>query len=475
MNNTIHLQNFGRNLEMRPAAYYEPRNEREVLEILDKHRGEQLRAIGSLHSWSAAAECLGVIISLRHFGHVDVETIGDASWAVVGAGCQIKSVLKQLSRLGKTLPSMGLITEQTIAGAISTGTHGSGRHSLSHYVDAVRVARYDLVTGKAVVEVVDSGDELLAARCSLGCLGIILSVRIRCRDPYNIEEHLQEYSTLDPVLEAEKEFPLQQFYLVPWRWTFMGQHRREVSSPRSTLASLYRVYWFTFIDIGMHLLILFAVRLVARFGFVRFLFRYVIQEAVIRGWKVTDEASAMLVMEHELFRHIETELFVKSEQLPQALEYVRKVLTVAGDGSEKPGGVSSELGSPADEVVRLESLRGQYCHHYPICVRRVLADDTLISMASGKDQVWYAISLISYARPTERQGFRNVLAFLAETMAAKFGARPHWGKWCPLTPQQLIALYPRFAEFREICESKDPQGVFRNNWFSSLFAERQKQ
>jgi FAD/FMN-containing dehydrogenase len=83
---TKQLQNFGRNLELRPAAYYEPQNEREVLEILDRHRGEQLRAIGSLHSWSDAAECLSVVINMRHFGHVDVETVGDASWAVVVGG-----------------------------------------------------------------------------------------------------------------------------------------------------------------------------------------------------------------------------------------------------------------------------------------------------------------------------------------------------------------------------------------------------
>ena len=72
------------------------------------------------------------------------------------------------------------------------------------------------------------------ARGSLGGLGIILGVRIRCRSQYNIEEHWQEYPTLDPVLVAEKEFPLQQFFLVPWRWTYLAQHRQETSSRRST-------------------------------------------------------------------------------------------------------------------------------------------------------------------------------------------------------------------------------------------------
>ncbi|MDG2220579.1 MAG: hypothetical protein P8L85_04320 [Rubripirellula sp.] len=73
------------------------------------------------------------------------------------------------------------ITEQTIAGAISTGTHGSGRHSLSHYVSGVRIAKCDDSIGEAVIEEITSGDALLVARCSLGCLGITLAVTIEHR------------------------------------------------------------------------------------------------------------------------------------------------------------------------------------------------------------------------------------------------------------------------------------------------------
>lgn len=395
-------------------------------------------------------------------------------WAIVGAGCQIKNLLHQLKQKGQTLPSVGLITEQTIAGAISTSTHGSGRHSLSHYVDAVRIARYDVITGKAIIEEIENGDALLAARCSLGCLGIILSVKIRCRSMYNVEEHWREYSALDPVLAAEKEFPLQQFFLVPWRWTFLAQHRRESSCGRSRLVSLYRIYWFTAIDLGLHLLVLLAIRLVRSARFVRFLFRHIIPSAVIRGCKVVGDSSTMLVMEHELFRHIETELFVPGQHLPEAINHVRHVLTIAGDDRKQADRRQSGAEPDSGEAGSVESVRGQYCHHYPICVRRVLADDTLISMTSGDEPVWYAISLISYARPSDRQGFYKVAALLTETMAEKFGARPHWGKWCSSSGKQLAAHYPRFTDFRNVCEARDPQGVFRNGWLSSIFGDRER-
>lgn len=464
MSNKTHLQNFGRNLDLYPTGYYEPQSEIEVLEILNRHRGEQIRAIGSLHSWSAAPVGTGVLINLRYLNQVDIQCDRDSGKATVGAGCQIKTLLSHLKQRGQTLPSIGLITEQTIAGAISTGTHGSGRNSLSHYVDAVHVARYDSETGKAVIEHIDGGDTLRAARCSLGSLGIILKVQIRCRNLYNVEEHWQEYSKLDPVLIAEQEYPLQQFFLIPWRWTYLAQHRRESTEQRSQLASVYRAYWFLTIDLGLHLLMLFAVRWLSSTIVVRFLFQHIIPQAIIRQWRVTDESSAMLVMEHELFRHIEIELFVRSQDLPEALEYLRQALIVAGESS------SETLPQP-DCSAEFSPIRGHYCHHYPICIRRVLPDDTLISMASGDKDVWYAISLISYARPADRVGFKQVAEFLAEAMATKFSARPHWGKWCPLPSRQLTALYPRFDRFVDVCDARDPTGAFRNPWLSDLFNE----
>ena len=459
------LRNFGRNLLIQPTAHYEPRDEHEVLVILDRHRGEQIRAVGSLHSWSEAPVGEGVVLNLKHLQQVEV--VGaDATSVVVGAGCQIKTLLSRLKQRGRTLPSVGLVTEQTIAGAISTGTHGSGRSSLSHYVEAVRVARYDPETGAAIIEQIDEGDALRAARCSLGCLGIILSVTMRCRERYAVEEHLREYATLDGVLTVQEQFPLQQFFFTPWRWTYLAQHRREVPNRRSRLAWLYRIYWFLSIDLGLHLLIRVTLRLAGSFRAMRFLYRHVIPRTVIRNWKVADESSAMLVMEHELFRHIEMELFVTRDQLPSALEYVRNVLTVAGRTSS----TLPDLSLDSADAARLAALVGHYGHHYPICIRRVLPDDTLISMASGGSQDWYAISLISYARPTERQGYSQVMEFLASTMSRRFGARPHWGKYCPLPAAELVALYPRFAEFRSLCESRDRQGVFRNQWLTSLFA-----
>jgi len=459
---TIH--NFGRNLSFAPRHVYSPRSEEEVLEILRRHRGAKIRAIGRLHSWSGAPAADEVMLDLRHLQDVRVERTAGCMRATVGAGCQIKRLLRELRlRADLTLPSLGLITEQTLAGATATGTHGSGKHSLSHYMDEFRIAVYDLETGEPTIRTVSCGPELRAARCSLGALGVVLSVAFQPRPAYNIEEHAETFESVEDVLAAEEDYPLQQFYFMPWEWRLYSALRRETKCRRSWHATLFRLYWFTAIDVGFHVLLCFLVRMLRRPAAVRFFFRRIVPWFVIRKWRVVDSSERTLVMEHELFRHIEIEIFVRRDRLPGTIAFVREILaTFAGDTAAVSPETRERLRefAMADE---LEAAAGAYQHHYPIAVRKILPDDTLISMAAGDEPV-YSISFISYARPSDREGFFRFARFLAKSTASLFGARPHWGKHCPLDHSELAALDPRLPEFRKICRTFDPQGVFRNAW-----------
>ena len=98
----------------------------------------------------------------------------------------------------------------------------------------------------------------------------------------------------------------------------------------------------------------------------------------------------------------------------------------------------------------------------------ILPDSTLISMASGDDEPYYSISFISYNRRQERDGFFMFADVLAQTTARLFHARPHWGKVCPIDSQLVDQLYPRLAEFQQVCDAMDPGGVFRNRWVEDL-------
>ncbi len=476
--------NFGRNVQIDSKLYFTPKTEAEVLSILNKNKGRSIRCMGRLHSWSQVLDSPDILLNLSHFDSVRPNS---AMSVDVGAGCQIKRLLSELEdKTPWTLPSVGFITEQTIAGAISTGTHGSGRHSLSHYVSGVRVARYDNQNGSAVIVDITDGDELRAARCSLGCLGVILSVTMQCRPKYLVEEHFREYETLDEVLSTEQEYPLQQFYLVPWRWSFIAQHRRESEVGSSKALWLYHWYRFLVLDIAMHLLILLVVRLLRFQVAVKAVFRWIAPACVIRNWRVTGPSSSQMVMEHELFRHVEIELFVQRHRLPNALLFLRNALMASASLQDDSDSDFRNQLAESNCGDRLEEIRGRYCHHYPICVRKVLPDDTLVSMASNakiasdkgtdsdarrdsaSDTAWYSITLTNYDRGQARERFEELASFLCISMKCLFDARPHWGKLCPLPTDALRSLYPAFKEFRQLCDQVDKDGLFRNPWTRSL-------
>lgn len=468
---TTEISNFGRNVRFQPFESHLPKTEEQVLAILRANAGRRVRAVGRLHSWSEALKADEVLLDLRHLDGVQIVQRDDQRFVTVGAGCQIKRAIAALDAEGLALPSQGLITEQTVVGAISTGTHGSGKHSLSHYAVEMRVAIYDSQTGEPTIKRICDGPELKAARCALGCMGIILSVTFPCQPQYLVEEHFRFYESLDQVLKAEDDFPVQQFFLLPHNWRFMAQHRRTVATRRSLLAPLYQAYCFLGIDIGLHLILLGMTRFIRSRRLVRLFYRRIVPWTIMRGWKVVDKSQRLLTMEHELFRHVEIEVFVKRSRLGKLVEFVHLMLLYC-DGRTPV--ISEEVWSQlatADLKSPLQHLNGRYTHHYPICVRKVKPDDTLISMASSDDEPYYAVSFINYNEPSRRGEFLEFASLLARATALLFGARPHWGKVCPIDSEAIEQLYPHLPEFRRICNSLDPGGAFRNSWVDKLVFE----
>ena len=450
------ITNFGGNVRFTPQHVYAPTTEAEVLAILDVHANGHVRVGGALHSWNPGIASDDAFIDLRHFDTVTVERTPDgAAWATVGGGCRIKHVLRKLHALGDfTLPTVGVITEQSIAGAISTATHGSGRHSLSHYMAEVRVAAYDPDTGKARVFAWTDGPELRAARCALGCAGVVLSVKFRCISKYDVEERAEACDGLDDVLKGEEAFPLQQFYMMPHSETYVV-HRRKLRppGPRSWGATLYRAWWYFCIDIGLHL-VLKSLIAVNGARAIRFFYRQMLPRLIVKNRTVVDRGERVLVMENELFRHLEIELFVPARHLREAADYVRLVVDVFAGTRDVPPDFPAPL---RDELL---ANRGSFTFHYPITFRRVLVDEALIATSAGETH--YAISFVTLAEP--RDAFFALGRFLAVSMAHLFAARPHWGKWFPLEAAAVERLYPALPEFRETCCRTDPRGVFRGGF-----------
>ncbi len=463
------LVNFGGNVAFTPRHRYAPSSEAEVLEVLDRHAGGTIRVVGSLHSWSDDTVSGDVILDLRSFDGVAVDTRGDEIWATIGAGCVLADALAQLRAACATLPTIGAVTVQRMAGVVSTATHGSGRSSFSHYIAALRVAAYDPDTGKARIFELDRGDERLAARCAIGALGVILAVRLRCVPSYLVAETLVRRDTLDEVLADAASYPLQQFVLVPYLWAFVVFQRREAGSERTARASwwrlIHRAYALLGVDVLLHLLIK-ALVAIGRPSWIRGFFRSVFIHLAWKDRTVIDRSELVLTLHHELFKHLEMELFVPQSQLAGALAVVRHAIAVFDGSDARPDpAVEAALG----EIGLSDELRrhtGSYTHHYPIFIRRVLPDDALISMTAGASEPLYTISLFCYHEP--RTAFYALADFVARALNRLHRACPHWGKYFPLGHADIEEYYPRLAAFRAICERYDPRGTFRNAYVTRV-------
>lgn len=181
------FRNWSRTVEFRADRLVEPRSEAEIVEIVKEARekGTTVRPVGSGHSFSQIVTTADTLLSLD-------EQEEAVSWndnlVTVHAGMQLKDLIDVLKRLEPSLAlrNMGSVTEQTIAGAISTGTHGTGL-GLGAMPTQVRVLR--LVDGTGTVRSLDGSSmtELRAARLSLGMLGIITHVTLECVPYYEVD------------------------------------------------------------------------------------------------------------------------------------------------------------------------------------------------------------------------------------------------------------------------------------------------
>jgi FAD/FMN-containing dehydrogenase len=460
--------NFGRNVAIEARTVFVPETKDDVLRCLQEHRDREIRVLGSLHSWSEAALPGDIALDLRHFNHIElVADAGNAGARVdVGGGCTIDRLLDYLREDGRyTLPVYGIVGKQTIAGAISTATHGSGRSSMSQYVVAASVAAFDDKFNAQIYRW-EQGDQLAAVRCGLGCTGVILSVRLQLERDFQIEERGQWFDELKPLVEVAREHPRTQFYLMPWSWRWYAQLRRPVD-PAVTrapgiVARVLRLFRLAVIDGLLHGAIRYLASTARRRQHLPWLFKNVIPKLAPPGVRVVDESRRLLTMRHDLWTHVECEIFVPADTLLVAAALVEWALRCCG-GEERPSNtdvVVEHFG--ARLVSEIDDLRGEYVHDYVITFRRVLRDDTMISMTSGNIDEWYAISLITHQPELRR--FLRVSRFLAKTMARTLGARPHWGKIVPLQTEETAALYPRLSEFRQFCASIDPAQVFVNDF-----------
>ena len=466
------MHNFGKNVSYEPRHQYTPRTEEEVLGILARHRGGRIRVQGAGHSWSRIVEATDVLVNVAQFSGVAVEPVTVGHVARVGAGATIEKVLAALRKTPFSLPTLGAITRQTIGGATATATHGTGNASLSSFVRSLKLACYD-ASGNPIIKTVHGGDELLAARASLGCLGVILELTIDLVPRFWMDECMKAHDSLESVLAWQTDWPQQQFLVFPYGWRWYAYHRRRAPEPDARARR--RLRWVRAFDVivvewGMHTLVKAVLEAARLFG----------ASTVTGFWKqalpplmlsmpVSGSSETILTLHtrhHHVYRHVEMELFVPKPHLMAAAAFLQEAIPFfAGSTTAVSATLIGEL-TRAGVIDEFEALRNQYAHHYLIFFRSVLGEDTFLAMNEGGER--YSISLFTFEPERRRKPYYAMCRLLARAFARLYSARPHWGKYNPLTAGEIAPLYPRLARFREICRSHDPDGVFQNDYTTPL-------
>lgn len=167
-----------------------------------------------------------------------------------------------------------------------------------------------------------------------------------------------------------------------------------------------------------------------------------------RGWKRIEDAGARACL---------------PAQKPRGIHEVAKAVVFAGIDREMPEALLGPL-AQAGLDQGLTSKRVSYAHHYPLFCRRVLPDDTMISMPASAPEPMYSISVFNYDSPRHRQNYYNFCAFLADALRGLMKARLHWGNHFAFEHDDVVQLYPRLDEFRELCCLHDRNGALRDGY-----------
>jgi L-gulono-1,4-lactone dehydrogenase len=411
--------NWSRTQRCEPAAIERPGSRAELSAVLERAAGP-VRVAGAGHSFTGGVLTEGTLLSLDRMARV---LDADGPLVRVEAGMSLNRLSRELHLRGLALPNLGDIDVQSVAGALATGTHGTGARlpNLS-----AQVERLELVLGDGSERELTAadGDLLRAARVGLGALGVVAAVTLRCVPAFRLRgidapEPLEDVlASLDERADAADHF---EFWTFPHSPLALTRTNTRTEAPRH--APGRNREWLEDVLVDNHVFGVFN-RAARRFPRAIPLLNRTAARAASRRERV--DWSFRIFASPRLVRFFEMEYSIPRERAAEAVRGAREILE-------------------------------RYPVSFPIELRFVAADDALLSPAHGRDSAYVAVHLfegMAWAAP-----FREV-----EALMSGFGGRPHWGKWSFLGAEELAPRYPEWEAFQAARSELDPDGRFANEW-----------
>ena len=424
-------QNWAGNQTAAPRRELTPRSATEVAAAVTgaARDGLTVRMTGSGHSFTPVAATDGVL--LRPDGLRAVRSVDPAAGLVtVEAGCQLRVLNEYLRGQGVALQNMGDIQEQTAAGAIQTGTHGTGRDlgGIAAQVTGLELVRGD---GELVSCSAEQDPKLFqAARIGLGALGVLTAVTFRVVPAFLLtarEEPMRWAEVIARLDELTSENEHFEFYWFPHTDGCLTKRNNRAAGPARPLPG-----WRYRLDDEFLSNTLFGLtcRLGQRYPGTIPAINGIATRAL--GARQYTDTSHRVFTSPRRVRFKEQEYAVPREHLAAVLAEVRALFA-----------------------------RRDWRISFPIEIRVAPPDDIWLSTANGRATGYIAIHVFHQA-PHEDY-FREV-----EAVMTAVGGRPHWGKMHTRDAAYLRSVYPRFADFVALRDELDPARRFGNTYLDQV-------
>jgi L-gulonolactone oxidase len=426
-------RNWAGNQQSHPLSIKVPRTVSELASLVAEasSRGEKVKAVGSGHSFTSAAATDGRMVRLDNLTGIS-QVDRTKNQVTVGAGTRLSDLNTLLHAEGLAMANLGDIAYQTVAGAISTSTHGTGK-ALTGL--AGQVVAMTLVDGNGeIVECSDTSnmDILDVGRVSVGALGIISEYTLQVVPSFRLRA-LEQPMKLDDVLENIHELAAAhdhfEFFWIPHtRWALTKRNNRTDDA----LDPLPRVKgWIekTFMEN-------YAFGALCRLGRAR--------PSLIPRLATALPSSGSREYVDQSFKIFASPRIVRFYEMEHALPV--------------------DAVAPAVRDIRSMVERKGYLLNFPIEVRFTKGDDVPLSTAYGRDSAYIAVHV--YKGMECEPFFHDV-----EDILRGYNARPHWGKVHYREAEELSSLYPRWDEFIALRNRLDPQRTFANAYTDTVFGK----
>ncbi len=393
--------------------------------------GRRVKAIGSGHSFTGIGRPEGMQLVLDRLS--GIQSVDRVSGQVtVGGGTPLHRLNDLLAGVGLAMPNLGDIEAQTIAGAISTGTHGTGTRFGGL---ATQVTGLELVTVDGAVVQCSAGREpelWTAGRVGLGALGVLTAVTLQTvplfairaeEGPMPLDELLGRF---DELMSGYDHF---EAYWFP--------HTGAALTKRNTRVEL---------DGGLDRLPAWREWFDDEF-LSNTVFGWIIEAGKRRpDWIPAANRLSSRALGSRTFVDLSYRVFTS----PRRVRFCEMEYAIPRDAAVTA--VRNVVDAVESSGMRIA---------FPVELRVAAADDIPLSTASGRDSAYVAVHVPA---GTDFGPYFDLVASVLD----RYGGRPHWGKLHTLGVEELRRRYPRFEEFVAIRDRLDPAGTFTNRYLDRV-------